>query len=337
MKRKSLRSLLMTVVMIVALLNSVSATYPQQPSQQPPGDNCQYFPETGHRVCGAFLDFYTTRGGSEIFGFPISKTFNDPVRGLEVQYFQRARMESHPYNPDPYKVLLGLLADELGYSFPPASQKQIPASNSVFHHHFTETGHVVSYAFLDYFREKGGLDIFGYPRSEFMCEDGYIVQYFQRARMEWHPEDTSSSQMRLTNLGEIYIERFNIPEEYLRPEPSSETLGGSQPSPSEPSITKLNISASVRYAITGREGVQTVFVYVNDQQHRSVKGAEVKMTVHYQSGDQRYEFEHTNENGFTRRSFEILSSPPGQKVVIDVTVTYSDFTSTTQTFFLPWL
>nr|HID12408.1 hypothetical protein [Anaerolineae bacterium] len=302
---------------------------------QPPTGNCQYFVETGHYVCDEFLGFYETRGGLEIFGYPLTEAFDDPTRGLRVQYFQRARMEWHPYNPEPYKVQLGLLVDELGYRYPPARQEQIPAFNSPIHHYFPETGHVVSYAFLHFFREKGGLDIFGYPRSEFMYEDGYIVQYFQRARMEWHPEILSGPQMRLTNLGEIYIERFGIPGDYAEPRPPPER-GGPYPTPLEPTVTKLYISASVRYVITGRQGVQTVFVYVTDQRQQPVQGVSVSMVVHYQSGDQRYEFKPTNASGFTRRSFDILPSPPGHKVVIDVTMTYGDLTATTQTFFLPW-
>ncbi len=336
---KRLRSFLTTIIITVALLGNISAAYSQQLPQQP---NCEYFTETRHWVCDEFLEFYKTRGGLETFGFPLSSAFDDPARGLRVQYFQRARMEFHPANSDPYKVLLGLLIDELGYRFPAASQEQIPTFNSSFHHYFSETRHVVSYAFLDHFREAGGLDIFGYPRSEFMYENGYIVQYFQRARMEWHPENLSGPQMRLTNLGEIYIERFNVSQEYLQAETreriqaggSVDDGGATEP---ESSVTKLNISASVRYAITGQHGTQTVFVYVNDQQHRPIRGADVKMVVHYQSGDHRYDFKTTNESGFAKCSFEIQSSPPGQKVVIDVTVTYRDFTSTTQTFFLPWL
>jgi len=245
-------------------------------------------------------------------------------------------MELHPYNPDPYKVLLGLLVDELDYRFSAVDQARIPPSNNAFHHYFPETRHVVSYAFLDYFREAGGLDIFGYPRSEFMSEDGYIVQYFQRARMEWHPEGLSGSQMRLTNLGEIYIEQIGVPAEALEAESASRS-SDNNPLPQEPLITKLYASASVRYAITGRQGTQTVFIYVNNQQSEPIKGASVSMIVHYQSGDQQYDFDLTNESGFTKRSFEIQSSPPGQKVVIDVTITYGGLTYTTQTFFLPWL
>lgn len=324
---KSRQGSLVLALMVALLLSSISAGHPQTA-----GENCRYFTETGHYVCDEFRQFFETRGGLEIFGFPISEAFDDPARGLRVQYFQRVRMELHPYNRDPYKVQLGLLADELGYIYPRARPEQIPAFNSSLHHYFPETGHVVSYAFLEYFREHGGLDIFGYPRSEFTYENGYIVQYFQRAKMEWHPEDTAMP-MHLANLGEIYIERFPIPEEYTEPQPPP-IIGPSTPCAGL--VTRLDVSASVRYVITGRTGKQTVFVYVNDQQHKPVQGATARMVVHYQSGDQSYNFPPTNASGFAMYSFDILSSPPGRKVVIDVAVTNGCLSGTTQTFFLPW-
>lgn len=331
---RSKNSPLIMVMMAAVLISSVSATRPQ-----PPGDDCKYFAETGHYVCGAFLRFYETRGGLEIFGNPITEACDDPNLGLRVQYFQNARMEWHPYNPPLYQVQLGLLVDELGHSFPPARSDKIPTSSSSLRHYFPETGHVVEYSFLDYFREKGGIDTFGYPRSEFMYEDGRIVQYFQRARMEWHPEATSGPQMRLTPLGEIYVERFGVPrgcDEPRNPE-RIEQPSGSPTATALPVVTKLNISASVRHVITGREGDQTVFVYVTDQRQQPVPGAVVSMVVHYPSGDQRYQFdESTNDSGFTGYSFDIIPASPGQKVVIAVTVTYGSLTSTTQTFFLPW-
>ena len=324
------RSLLLAAAMVAVLLGSVPATHSQAPVE-----GCRHFAETGHWVCNKFLEFFDARGGLEIFGFPLTEAFNDPRLGLQVQYFQHSRMELHPYNPEPYKVQLGLLVDELGYQFPRVDKRQIPSRNSALHHYFPETGHVVSYAFLDYFRENGGVDIFGYPRSEFMYEDGYIVQYFQRARMEWHPEVLSGSQMRLTDLGEIYIERFKVLDENYYNNIIDLAAGIEVPE-SASTITKLNISASVRYVITGRGGTQTVFVYANDQRQQPVEGAAVKMVVHYQAENPHYEFSPTNGSGFTRRSFEIRQSSPGQRVVIDVVVTYGGLTATTQTFFLPW-
>lgn len=317
----------LTAVLGIALVLSSLYAVPPQVA----GDNCRYFTETGHYVCGEFLQFFETRGGTDLFGPPISEAFEDPTRGLRVQYFRRARLEWHPYNPDPYKVQLGLLVDELGYIYPPARPEQIPPLNSAMHRYFPETGHVVSFAFLEYY-SKYGVDIFGYPRSEFMYEGGRIVQYFQRACMEWHPED-AASPIHLTDLGQLYLERFPISEQYTQPQPPPATgdLGSSAVT-----VTRLLVSASVRFVTTGRTGTQTVFVYVSDQQQKPVQNAFVRMIVHYPSGDQIYDFPPTNATGFTRFSFDIPPSPPGQKVIIDVLVAYGNLIGSTQTFFRPW-
>lgn len=329
MKRSRHLRAVVTIVAVV-LVGSVSAT----PSQAQDED-CTYFEETGHHVCGEFLEFFETRGGLEIFGYPLTEPFDDSTRGLRVQYFQRARMEWHPYNLEPYEVLLGLLVDDLGYSFPSVLPELIPAFNSRLRHYFFETDHVVSYAFLDYFREHGGVDVFGYPRSQPLFEDGHLVQYFQRARMEWRPEALSGSQMRLTNMGETYIERFGVPDGYDEPR-SPERIDSDAPTVTADRVTELRVRASVRHVITGQEGSQTVFVYVTNQWQKPVPGVEVVITVRYQPNPVRYVCAPTDDKGFARYSFDILSASPGQNVVIDVTATHGDLTGATQTFYLPW-
>ncbi|MGH2367736.1 MAG: glycosyl hydrolase family 8, partial [Chloroflexota bacterium] len=54
--------------------------------------------------------------------------------------------------------------------------------------YFEQTGHVVQGRFLEYFLAGGGIDTFGYPRTDEFDEDGRLVQYFQRGRMEYFPE-----------------------------------------------------------------------------------------------------------------------------------------------------
>lgn len=56
--------------------------------------------------------------------------------------------------------------------------------------YFEQTGHHLSNraGFLDFWRANGQLLIFGYPVSEELVENGRIVQYFERARFEFHPE-----------------------------------------------------------------------------------------------------------------------------------------------------
>ncbi|MGH9173007.1 MAG: glycosyl hydrolase family 18 protein, partial [Vicinamibacterales bacterium] len=60
--------------------------------------------------------------------------------------------------------------------------------------YFPETGHSLAYGFLEYWLENGGLERFGYPRTEEFREtdplvgQDFVVQYFERARFEYHPE-----------------------------------------------------------------------------------------------------------------------------------------------------
>jgi peptidoglycan/xylan/chitin deacetylase (PgdA/CDA1 family) len=53
--------------------------------------------------------------------------------------------------------------------------------------YFPETGHWLSHGFLAYWQRYGGLALFGYPLTEEVQKNGLTVQYFERARFEWHP------------------------------------------------------------------------------------------------------------------------------------------------------
>ena len=54
--------------------------------------------------------------------------------------------------------------------------------------YFDETGHNVRHGFLKYFNARSGLSAFGLPLTEEFNERGRTVQYFERARFEYHPE-----------------------------------------------------------------------------------------------------------------------------------------------------
>ncbi len=72
---------------------------------------------------------------------------------------------------------------------------------------FREVGHSLNHPFLDYWQAHGGLAVFGFPRGEAYEEisptDGkpYLVQYFERERLEYHPENPSAYRIQLGLLG----------------------------------------------------------------------------------------------------------------------------------------
>jgi hypothetical protein len=69
--------------------------------------------------------------------------------------------------------------------------------------YYPQTGHWVSGDFLTFFDGHGGLDLFGYPRTETMFADGRLVQYFQRARFESWPENSPPYDVQLMLIGDV--------------------------------------------------------------------------------------------------------------------------------------
>lgn len=60
----------------------------------------------------------------------------------------------------------------------------IPPGESYPWRYFPETGHTVHGEMLEYLNAGGGVALFGLPRTEEFIEDGRLVQYFQRGRVE---------------------------------------------------------------------------------------------------------------------------------------------------------
>jgi N-acetylmuramoyl-L-alanine amidase len=54
--------------------------------------------------------------------------------------------------------------------------------------YFPETGQSVRDDFLMYYKAKGGLELFGYPITTEIVENGLTVQWFERARFERHQD-----------------------------------------------------------------------------------------------------------------------------------------------------
>lgn len=67
---------------------------PVPPAQQLVLPGVQFFPETGHNVRDAFLEFFACHGGSALFGLPLSEMHIED--GMLVQYFENAVLTFRP-------------------------------------------------------------------------------------------------------------------------------------------------------------------------------------------------------------------------------------------------
>jgi hypothetical protein len=179
------------------------------------------FNESQYCLRGIFADFWKTHGGVDSLGFPITPEIweltgpkgSDPIETV-VQYTQRARLEWHgDLKGTPYEVLLGLLGNSLvepRLNEEPFQPK--PPSADPLSQWFELTQHNLRPPFLDYWRNNGGLQTFGYPRSEQFEEKNqadaktYLVQYFERNRIEHHPENAGTKYEFL--LGLLGVEQF---------------------------------------------------------------------------------------------------------------------------------
>jgi predicted secreted protein/heat shock protein HslJ len=180
------------------------------------------FAETPYCVSGRFLSYWRQNGGLTVFGLPISDQLTE--NNLQVQYFERQRFELHTENAAPYNILLGRLGDELlrqrsidWATLPNASGAQAGCR------YFPETRHNVcdqvgGPGFLSYWSANGldfdgkkgkssaeNLALFGLPLTEPMTitleGQPFLVQWFERARFEWHPDNTAAYRVLLGRLG----------------------------------------------------------------------------------------------------------------------------------------
>jgi len=130
--------------------------------------------------------------------YPILARHNIPIVALGRNHASRRGIIGHEHVPDPDGSGWGGAGNHTdpGPQFdwgrfvaelrklettPPAPE---PDPNVL---HFPETGYSVSGGFRVYWEEFGGLPVYGYPITSEYEENGVRVQWFERARFEWHP------------------------------------------------------------------------------------------------------------------------------------------------------
>jgi peptidoglycan-N-acetylglucosamine deacetylase len=79
-----------------------------------------------------------------------------------------------------------------------SAQQYAPGPERVY---FSPTGQYLEDEFLEFWWEYGGMPVFGYPVTPEFEQDGMIVQYFERAVLEKHPDNPPEWQILLRRLG----------------------------------------------------------------------------------------------------------------------------------------
>jgi hypothetical protein len=196
-----------------------SPVYVEYDSPAAPGG--QFFAPTGRSTRGAFQAFWRANGGLERFGYPLTEEVIEPDaatgRPRMVQYYERARFEYFPeFNGTPYAVQLGLLGETIlrrfGIEWQTLPRVESAPPGCQF---FPETGHSLCPPFLQRWRALGGVELMGLPITEpfetARPDNGqpYTVQYFQRARLEFFPENAGTpSEVQFGLLGREQLTQF---------------------------------------------------------------------------------------------------------------------------------
>lgn len=108
-------------------------------------------------ISGAFKSYWEANGGLPAFGYPLSKVTTEKSSSgeIQVQWFERARMELHPESRPPYDVQLSVLGEMLleaqGRDWRAAS----PGRDTAGCRFFAETARTLCEPFLSYYRSHG--------------------------------------------------------------------------------------------------------------------------------------------------------------------------------------
>ncbi|MFL5731688.1 MAG: Kelch repeat-containing protein [Chloroflexia bacterium] len=230
-RTNSPRTQLPAIIILLALVVSSSFTAGAAPAAQ---GASRLYPETGKTLQGRFLQYWDTHGGLAQQGYPISEELRDVSdtdgKAYTVQYLERAVFELHPENAQPYDVLLSLLGVSLYHQkYPQGAPGPAPSAEKGARL-FSQTGKTVGGLFLSYWDAHGGLAQQGYPISTEFAEksdlDGktYVVQYFERAVFELHPENAPPNNVLLSQLG-----TFRYKARYAQSSPVSSPGTPAQP------------------------------------------------------------------------------------------------------------
>lgn len=198
------------------------------PAGNPNHPGVAYFDVVAHTLRGEFRSYWESNGGLPVFGYPLSEEFSERNLDLEAdfttQYFERERFEWHPDQSPPYRVLLGRLGAELlqaqNRNWRDEDDTGNPFPGSACQTFVIEAERrAVCGPFLGYWQTHGlefdgrsgttyaeSLALLGLPLSAPKLEtnpDGQrvVTQWFERARLEYHPTNPAPYDVLLGRLG----------------------------------------------------------------------------------------------------------------------------------------
>ena len=312
---RKLITLLVTVFLLSASWVSVRAQ-----TQTP---DIKFFSETGHHVKGEFLQYYNSNlNATIIYGYPITEEFTNKD-GKKIQYFQRARFEYRADLPAGQRVQLTLLGRE---TF--VTTGALNVNNSFACRVFTETNFSVCFNFLEFFDKYGGAAQFGYPISSFEYHEDKLVQYFEKARLEWQPWKPEGQRVVVSDLGRIYFDQLREDPGLLTPVKAQDKTTNK--------LSSIQVRAFVWKAVTLATDSQLIYIIAQDQALQPVANVKCTAVVNWKDGRKDSSTISTNTNGIGLMALSFSNQPYGSLVYVDIACESNGLKANTTTSFRVW-
>lgn len=131
------------------------------------------------------MDFWTAVRRAAKLVARIMKRFSIPITKIRQHNYRSSYGKDCPHFlrlGNNWNAFLSMVSTELANMGLPIRSRTFP-----------ETGKTVSSPILEFWEQRGGLEIFGFPIRDLVPAQGFAgqplrVQYFERARMELHPD-----------------------------------------------------------------------------------------------------------------------------------------------------
>jgi len=303
----------------------LSGGYNWLTSAAQPEETERYFPATGHWVKGEFLKTYNLVSDPiRLYGYPITEAFSsDLSSNTLVQFFNKAMFILRVNSANGLAVEVMPIGRYLYTADNPRALIEKFSGCRVF----PDSDFPICYAFLEFYEIYGGTAQFGKPISGIELQNDYQVQYFERARLEFHPELPLGKKVMVADLGSEYFYLMKLDPLLLRPIATAAING----------ILSLKVRAFPQNSVTGTSGRQIIYVIVQDQKKVNVPGAQVLVKVKLPDGTHlSYAVtKPTNELGMVDFDFTFNSRRIGPAVV-EIKVIYDGIEAETVTSFRIW-
>lgn len=191
-----------------------------------------YIPDTGQTIDGVFLDQWRAGGAADAYGNPITAEMTE--NGHTVQYYEYARFEYVPEDPNGIVVQLGNIGEELKPmtvfrtvpAIDPSSKSRDTAAalahearawlavdNSIAAQpdtdtrtYIADTRHTVQNGFKTFWENTGGADYLGNPITEEWSANGVSYQVFERGKLAW----TADDGVTMMPVGSILAKQYHL-------------------------------------------------------------------------------------------------------------------------------